>query len=315
MTLDYLILAGSIALLLWSTNVMLDGAVAIAHRMRISALAIGILLGLGTSAPEFAVSTLAAVNGNPRLGVGNALGSNIANIGLVLGFAAAVSAIGIRKQTALINFLVLGAATALLGLLMSDLHLGRVDGAILVPALIPILIFLARTLPKDMPEQQSEAAVPVRTAYLSAGGGLLLLLLASHWIVESAVTIARALEIDEIVIGLSVIAIGTSLPELATTVVSVWKKHHGVAVGNILGSNLFNSLGVVGVAVLIQPAAITEATVWRDFGAGAALTLLLLILLLAKPSLQLTRWKAAILLVCFCAYLWELYRSELLVAT
>lgn len=129
--------------------------------------------------------------------------------------------------------------------------------------------------------------------------------------VSSAISIASSLGIDEIVIGLSVIAIGTSLPELVTVIAGLWKKHHDMAIGNILSSNLFNGLGVIGATVLVQPLAIDLDVISRDFSVGAGLTLLLLFLIFAKPGKQLTPWKGSVLIACFAGYIYWLYYSEL----
>ncbi len=375
--LNYPVLIGGIALLWLSADIMVRNMVTLANKLRIPAFTVGVIMGFATSAPEFVVSVIAAIAGNPRLGIGNALGSNIANIGLVLGIGAIMTTIALAKKTIAINFSLLGIATVLLGTLMAlGSRLDRVDGMILIACLIPILWQMARSAPQEIPEESASpmtgreiwrtigiafvlalvagahaylfpltemtraiiflpcvgallyfelrppaypaaAATPKQShalLWLVMLSGLALLIIASNMVVTSAVSISRALGIDEIIIGLSVIALGTSLPELATVIASLWKKRHDIAVGNILSSNIFNALGVIGAAALAHPLAIDSDIMTRDFAMGAGLTLLLLLMILMKPSGRLSAKNGGILLACFAGYIYWLYYSELVLA-
>ena len=307
MILNSFILAASIAGLLWSANRMLDGALGLSHRFHISTVVVGLIVGFITSAPELVVSAFAAGGGNPRLGIGNALGSNIANLGLVLGLGAVLTSITMNKKTLFVQFIMLGGALGVLGLLLMDMYLQRYDGIILIILLLPTLIYIARIAPTVIPVQVSQSS----TWQYQLPIGFIILLIASHYTVTSAVHIAQMLGIDEVLIGLSVIAIGTSLPELAIVIVSVWKKHFEIALGNILGSNLFNTLGVIGATALIHPFAVDHTIIERDFLLGVALSLLLFLLLFIKPKLMVNRWKGTLLLLCFGAYMVLLYQSGL----
>ncbi len=313
MTPLWLGLAAGIGLLMWSADRMMRGAVVVARLLGISAVGIGIVIGFGTSAPELLVSTLAALNDTPQIAIGNALGSNIANIGLVLGAVSIAHAITVKAQVMTVKFTILGAATVTLGLVLADSELGVDDGVILVSALFLILYLLVRNLPAEAEEEVGEDVrhPGAGLAWAWFGGGLAVLLLASHLIVRSATGIAQHFGVSELLIGLTIVAVGTSLPELAATVASTWRKHHDITVGNILGSNLFNSLGVVGIAALLSPATLPGKVLQRDFFAGVTLTLALLLLLtLAPRRLQLGRLKGALLLGGFCLYQWLLYRQE-----
>jgi len=314
MTPLWLGLAAGIGLLMWSADRMMRGAVVVARLLGISAVGIGIVIGFGTSAPELLVSALAALGGTPQIAIGNAIGSNIANIGLVLGAVSIAHIISVQAQVMTVKFAILAAATITLGLVLADLQLGLGDGLILVFALILILYLLARFLPAGAEETAEENAPQpsAARAWTWFAGGLLLLLLASHLIVRSATGIAQHFGVSQLLIGLTVVAIGTSLPELAATIASTWKKHHDITVGNILGSNLFNSLGVVGIAALLSPTTLPGEVLSRDFLVSVALTAALWLLLAIFPQrLQLGKFKGLLLLGGFCLYQWLLYREEI----
>ncbi len=306
-------LAAGAGLLMWSADRMMRGAIVVARLLGISAVGIGIIIGFGTSAPELLVSALAALDGTPQIAIGNAIGSNIANIGLVLGAVSIAHVITVQPQAMMVKFTILAAATVTLGLVLADSELGLDDGVILVSALFLILYLLVKTLPAEAEEAVEEDTQNpgMRRAWLWFLGGLAVLLLASHLVVRSAVGIAHHFGVSELLIGLTIVAIGTSLPELAATVASTWRKHHDITVGNILGSNLFNSLGVVGIAALLSPTTLPGKVLYRDFFASVTLTVALLLLLTLIPRrLQLSKLKGILLLGGFCFYQWLLYRQE-----
>ncbi len=305
-------LAVGIGMLMWSADRMMQGAVVVARRLGVSAVGVGLVIGFGTSAPEMLVSALAAARGTPHVAIGNAIGSNIANIGLVLGAVSLVGAIAANPRVITLKFTTLLAATAVLGLVMADLDLGLADGAILMTTLVLILYLLIKALPA---ENDGDAA-DVRDAggaraWFEFGGGFALLLIAAQLIVVCATGLARHFGVSDLLIGLTVVAVGTSLPELAAALASTWKRHHDITVGNILGSNLFNSLGVVGITALLSPTALSVAVLHRDFFANVTLTFALLALLWFAPRrLELGRLKGLVLLGAFIGYQWLLYRQE-----
>ena len=307
MILNIIILTLAIALLLWSTNIMINGAIALSHALRVSMTVIGLLIGVGTSIPELSVSVIAAIYDNARLGVANALGSNIVNIGLALGFGAIFSSISLDKKTFTNQYLILIGVTIILGLLMLDHYLSRYDGILLLALLLPVLYFMSKTSPHETAPPHTHK--PFSRFYLEIFGGLTLLIISSHYTVESAVNIGHLLNIDKAIIGLSVIAIGTSLPELLTVIVSLWKKQPAIAIGNILGSNILNGLGVIGATILVTPLPVNSALLERDYMTGVFLTLLLFLLLFIKPNFIISRWKGTILLICFFSYMLKLYND------
>ena len=314
-------LAAGIGILMWSADRMLQGAVVVARRLGMAAVGIGLVIGFGTSAPEMLVSALAAARGTPHVAIGNAIGSNIANVGLVLGAVSLVGVIAANPRVMTVKFMTLLAATVVLGLVMADLDLGLDDGAILVTTLALILYLLVRASPAENDGNAADARdAGGARAWFEFGGGLALLLLAAQLIVVCATDLARHFGVSDLLIGLTVglwvhhtarVAVGTSLPELAAALASTWKRHHDITVGNILGSNLFNSLGVVGITALLSPTTLSVAVLQRDFFANVTLTFALLVLLWFVPRrLELGRLKGLVLLGAFLGYQWLLYRQE-----
>ena len=295
---------------MWSADRMMQGAVVVARRLGVSAVGIGLVIGFGTSAPEMLVSALAAARGTPHVAIGNAIGSNIANVGLVLGAVSLVGAIAANPRVMTIKFTTLFVATVVLGLVMSDLDLGLADGVILMTTLVLILYLLIKASPAENGAGDARDPGGAR-AWFEFGGGLALLLIAAQLIVVCAIGLARHFGVSDLLIGLTVVAVGTSLPELAAALASTWKRHHDITVGNILGSNLFNSLGVVGITALLSPTMLSVAVLQRDFFANVILTFALLVLLWFVPRrLELGRLKGLVLLGAFIGYQWLLYRQE-----
>ncbi|MBT7307030.1 MAG: calcium/sodium antiporter, partial [Gammaproteobacteria bacterium] len=260
------IIAG-IILLVWSADRFVHGAAATAQHMKVSPLIIGlVIMGFGTSAPEMMVSSLAALEGSPGIGIGNAIGSNIANIALVLGATALILPITIRSELLRREFPILLVVTAASGLMLIDYSLDRLDGIILLSSLFLLMGWLIQNGAEGSPAENTpnaplEAAVSdeipqqlaLKSALLWTFTGLVVLLLSSRLIVWAAVEIAYAFEVSELVIGLTIIAIGTSLPELAASITAAKKGEHDMAIGNIIGSNLFNILAVLSLPGLIDP--------------------------------------------------------------
>ena len=253
--LNMLFVLIGIALVLWGADRLTEGAVALAERMKVSQLVIGLtVVAMGTSMPEFCVSLVSALKGTPDLAVGNIVGSNIFNALLIVGVAAMLAPITILKTTVRkdIPFAVL--ASGALFLLCLDGNIGRVDAGFL---LILFVFFMGITLTTAKPDGETQSETKklmkplVATAWLLVG--LACLVFGSNLFVDGATTVAQAIGISDAVIGLTIVAGGTSLPELATSAVAARKGNSGIAIGNVLGSNVFNILLILGVTGVISP--------------------------------------------------------------
>jgi cation:H+ antiporter len=261
-------------LLMWSANTFADNALLLGQHLNLSKILIGIIiLGFGTSAPELLVSAISAWQGNPGLAIGNALGSNITNILLVLGVTLCILAIKIDAKLIRNNFLILLGATILFSILILDQELNFTDGIILFAALLITLYLLSRfeiQIVEVATEKVADNSEPTtnKTAAVIVGGvmlGLTVLLVSSKLVVWSATEIAQQLGVSDLIIGLTIVALGTSLPELATCVASAMKKHGELALGNIVGSNIFNTLGVTATASLITSYKLPDQIFSRDY--------------------------------------------------
>ena len=314
MLLTLLGLGVGLALLIWSADRFVAGAVALAHHFGIPAIVIGIVvIGFGTSAPELLISTIAAWRGNSGLAIGNAIGSNIANIALILGATALLTPIAISSSVLKREFPVLLLATGLVWLLLSDSLLSRTDGIVLMLALLSALGFLTVTAlrsnqknKEEFSEENSYYSIP--KALIWTAFGLILLLVSSRILVINGIDLAIYFGVSDVVIGLTIIAIGTSLPELAASITGALKHHSDLAVGNVVGSNIFNTLGVIGVPGLVQSYAVPEEILVRDLPIMLALTVLLMVVaLLTWRSKGLHRGIGILLLICFAAFQVTLY--------
>lgn len=315
MWLPVLALLFGLAVLIWSAERFVDGAVSTARHLNIPVLIIGtVIVGVGTSAPEFVVSGLAAWQGQPGLAIGNAFGSNIANIGLILGFTLILSPIlvsagVVRREMALLAIMTIAARW-----MIGDGVIGRLDAVLL---LVPLVGYLGLCL-YDARRGTGNPATPAESTEVLQGSdilplgraiawltvGLVLLIASSRLLVWAASTIASALGVSDLVIGLTVVAVGTSLPELASSVSALRRGAHDLILGNVVGSNLFNTLGVVGVAGLIAPIDIEASVITRDWPVMMGLTALMLVFALrvGRRPARLNRVEGACLLTLFVAY-------------
>lgn len=255
-----------LALTIWSADRFIDGAAGIARHYHLPPLLVGMLvIGFGTSAPEMMVAGLSAWQGNPGLALGNAFGSNICNIALVLGLASVIRPITVQAQVLRRELPILALVTAVAGLLLWGGYLSRGESGLLL-LLFSGLMF--QSIRKATSEQHistdENADFPLGEAWLWTLCGILVLFAGSRLLVWGAITLAQALGINDVVIGLTIVALGTSLPELAATVTAAWKGRHELALGNVLGSNLFNTLAVVGITGIIQPTTVPSAFLSRD---------------------------------------------------
>ena len=310
------LIAGFVALV-WSADRFLSGAAATAANAGMSKMLIGLtVVSVGTSAPEILVAMAAALEGNPLLAVGNAVGSNIANIGMVLGITAIIAPLPFSGATLRTELPWLFGATGLALLLLFDMHLSRIDGVILLSALVFILWGLFRRQTKN-PAEISDAIneeldelpeMPMRQALFFLATGLAVLLTSANALVWAATEIATALGVSELIIGLTIVAIGTSLPELAATVGSALKGHTDIAVGNVVGSNILNILAVLAVPAILSPESISHEVFWRDCGMMVALTLLLGLFAYGINSRAIiTRFEGAVLILSWICYNYMLY--------
>ncbi|WP_226609575.1 calcium/sodium antiporter [Marinobacter nauticus] len=280
------ILAG-LALLVWSADRFVEGSAATAGHFGMPPLLIGMMVvGFGTSAPEMVVSALAASQGNPGLALGNAYGSNITNIGLILGITAVIAPIAVHSQVMRKELPILALVTLAAAWLLFDGELSRLDatGLLVLFALVlgwSIWSGMRKTDDVFATEMDAELAthpMPIRNAMLWLVVGLVLLIISSRILVWGAVDLATRFGVSDLVIGLTIVAIGTSLPELASSIIAARKGEHDLALGNILGSNLFNTLAVVGIAGSIAPMAVANEVLIRDIPVMVGLTLALFVL-------------------------------------
>ncbi|WGZ92794.1 MAG: calcium/sodium antiporter [Candidatus Thiothrix putei] len=311
------VLAG-FALLMWSADKFVDGAAATAKHLGVSTLLIGmVVVGFGTSAPEMVVSAFAALDGKPALALGNAYGSNIINITLILGFSAVFAIIAVHSSIVRKEMPILLAVTLLAGWQLWDGEVSRADAIVLLLLLFTIMggmVYSAKrskqdALSAEMAEELIEHPLTLKAAVMWLVVGLLLLMASSKMLVWGAVSIAQGLGISELIIGLTIVAFGTSLPELAASIAAARKGEADLALGNVVGSNLFNTLAVVGIAGLIAPIQVAPEVLSRDWGVMLAVTFGLFIMAYGfrKPG-HLTHWEGILLLSMYVGYTgWLVY--------
>lgn len=319
MLLSILATIVGLAALAWSADRFVDGAAAVARYLGMPALLVGMLIiGFGTSAPELVVSAFAAVGGQPELAFGNAIGSNIANIGLILGVTAVVTPIVVHKGILRRELPALLGVTVLLAVLTFDRRLSLADAVVLLSVLGVLVawsIWEARRsaddgLAKDVEAEAVAHPLSRKAAWGWLIAGLVLLVVSSRVLVWGAVGIAEGLGWSDLVIGLTVVAIGTSAPELASSIAAARKGENDLALGNIIGSNLFNTLGVVGVAGVIAPAAVSAEMVTRDIPLALAFSAVLVVFALWPLGRgRVTRIEGATLIVAYAAYMALVFKS------
>jgi cation:H+ antiporter len=285
MLLHFALIFIGIALLVWSADRFTDGASAIARNLGVSPLIVGLtIVAIGSSAPEIFVSVTASLGGSPGLAIGNAIGSNIANIALVLGVTALISPLEINSKVVRREFPFLILVTLLAGVAMLDGYLNFSDGLLLMLGMVFYLFWIVRTalksraddpmleeLMEEMPDE-----MPNKKAVTWVLLGLVLLPLSSQILVNGATGVALEFGVSEFVIGLTIVALGTSLPELAASIASVLKGEHELAIGNVIGSNIFNLLVVLGIAGVIHPAVVDSSVLYKDYALMLFLTIVLL---------------------------------------
>lgn len=304
--------------LVYGADRFVSGAGALAYNLKISPLIIGLtVVSMGTSFPELLVTVTASLTGHPDIAVGNVLGSNISNIGLILGITALVRPIKIHHGFLRREFLILVFITVLAWLMTSNGMISRIDGVVLTGGLALFLLWMANTARREAKTccvQLDETTLQVPTlslrySILQLVIGLLMLLLGSRLLIWGGVGFARIFGIDELVIGLTLVAIGTSLPELATTLAGAMKKQDDIAVGNVIGSNIFNTLGILGIPAIIQPLPVAAGALYRDFPVMLLATIALWPICLSWKGRQgrINRFEGTALLGGYLLYLCILF--------
>jgi cation:H+ antiporter len=308
-----------LALLVWSADRFVIGAASLARNLGVPPLLIGLtVVGFGTSAPEMLVSSMAALQGNPGVGIGNAIGSNIANIALILGATALIAPLTVQLDMLRREYPLLLLVSLFAFVLLLDNELDRLDGTLLLVGLVVSMLLLVRIGLKrrdhDPLIDEMEAEIPeaIRTGAAIAWFivGLIVLVVSSRMLVWGAVEVAVAFGVSDLVIGLTIVAVGTSLPELAASIMSALKNEHDLALGNVVGSNIWNLLAVLGLPGLLAPGVIPPEVVSRDMLVMLALTLALFVMGRGRDNRGvINRTEGAVLLAVFLAYqgwlIWE----------
>ncbi|MCF7361720.1 calcium/sodium antiporter [Vibrio sp. A1-b2] len=313
MLLATLAIIAGFALLVWSADKFVEGAAASANYAGMPPLLIGMLVvGFGTSAPEMVVSAMAAMDGNPALALGNAVGSNIVNITLILGVTAIIAPIAVHSSIIRKELPILLLITLVIGAMLWNHHISTLEAWALIGGFMILIgwsIWSALHskgdhLEQEMDEELSSQSMSLKSSIFWLITGLVLLIISSRILVWGAVEIAQQLGVSDLLIGLTIVALGTSLPELAASIVAARKGEHDIAVGNVVGSNMFNSLAVIGIAGTIEPIANIGAEVfWRDWTSMLFVTgLLLLTAARFGKSQTISRSEGTVLLVCYLGY-------------
>ena len=298
--MTFVLIAFGFVLLVIGGEALVRGAVGAARRFGVSPMLIGLtLVGFGTSTPELVTSVQAALAGAPGIAVGNVVGSNICNILLILGVAAALAPIAVKRREIQRDGGAVLIATAAGILFILGGWLGRGAGLAMVAGLAAYLVLALRTTAAV--EDDGDAPPPVGRSAVYFVGGLVLTVLGARLLVQGAIAAATALGVSEAVIGLTIVAVGTSLPELVTSVVAARRGQPEVALGNVLGSNVFNILGILGVTVLVSPLSDSAGMGALDLGVMAVATLALVYV--AVTGLRITRAEGGALVAAYCAYL------------
>ncbi|EGR2744378.1 calcium/sodium antiporter [Vibrio parahaemolyticus] len=313
MLLSTLAIITGFVLLIWSAGKFVEGAAGTANHVGMPPLLIGmVVVGFGTSAPEMVVSIMAAMDGNPALALGNAIGSNIVNITLILGLTAMISPIAVHSNIIRKELPILLLVTLAIGAMLWNDHISKVEAWALIGGFIILICWSIWSvshskgdhLEQELDDKLSNQMMSLSSSIFWLVTGLVLLIVSSRLLVWGAVEIAQTLGVSDLLIGLTIVALGTSLPELATSIVAARKGEHDIAVGNVVGSNMFNSLAVIGIAGTIEPIInIGSEVFWRDWSSMLLVTGLLLLTAarFGKPK-TISRSEGAIMLACYFGY-------------
>ena len=308
--MEYIFLLSGFLILIYSGKYLVKGSVSLACRYKVSKLVIGVtVVAFGTSAPELFVSVLAAIEGHSAISVGNVVGSNIANIALVLGLTALIFPIPVKKNSVKIDWPVMMGASLLFYVFILNGFLQFAEGLSFVVLLIAFLIFSIRRSRKDYidDEEISDAHYSTLISFIVIILASCGLALGSYLLVENVSVIARGFGVSERVISITLIAFGTSVPELATSVLAAFRKEMDISIGNIIGSNIFNILGVLGVTSMIKKIEIPSLTLSFDVFWMLGIALLFFLFILPVTGGRLTRLKGLVLFAIYCVYVYLLF--------
>lgn len=312
MALAFLAVVSGLALLVWSADRFVEGAASTARHFGMPPLLIGmVIVGFGTSAPEMMVSALAASQGNPGIALGNAYGSNITNIALILGVTALIKPLIVQSQVLRKELPILSVITLLALYQVWDLEITRTDALVLLAVFTGLMGWTiwqgmrsgSDAFGSELEPELEAHAMPILNSVIWVFVGLALLILSSRFLVWGAVEIAHAFGVSDLIIGLTIVAVGTSLPELASSVIAARKGAHDIALGNIIGSNLFNTLAVVGIAGAIHPLTVASEVLSRDMATMILLTLSLFVVGYGfRGPARINRIEAVVLLIAYVGY-------------
>jgi cation:H+ antiporter len=322
MTLALAAMLVGLILLVWSADLFVTGASSTAKRFGMPPLLIGmVVVGFGTSAPEMVVSALASMQGNSGIALGNAYGSNITNIALILGVTALISPIMVQSRVLKRELPFLIGVTLLAAWQLYDGLLSRFDAVVLLSVFTVYMVWTIKTGKSDSNdsfgqemanELDGSSTLSPKKGFALLGIGLLILILSSRILVWGAVEIAHIFGVPDLIIGLTIVALGTSLPEFASSIIAARKGEHDIALGNIIGSNLFNTLAVVGIAGIVRPATVMAELLTRDVLVMTLVTLCLVVMGYGfRKQGRINRWEGAILLGVYIAYTLYLIQSSL----
>ncbi len=311
MILNYLGILAGLVLLVYGADRFVEGAANIARYLGMPPLLIGLtIVGLATSAPEILVGVVAALEGKTEIAIGNAIGSNIANIGLVLGFTVMLMPVTVASQTLKREFFIMGLAILLAVGLMWNQNLSHLDAVFLLVgltvAILSVIVLSKKSAKTDPLLSEFESELPAKSNVAKSIFlfflGLGLLLGGAYVLVECAIVVAKHFGLSDLIIGLTIIAIGTSLPELAASIIAVKKNEADIAIGNVIGSNMFNMLAVIGIPGMIHATDFDSIVLHRDFPVMIGMTLLMGYMVFIRGAGKFDRAEGTTLLLCFIAY-------------
>ena len=309
--MDYaLILVGLVALI-FGGDILVRGASGIAKKMKLSPLVVGMtVVAFGTSSPELMVSVNAALMDSPEIALGNVIGSNIANVTMILGITVLIYPLLIDKNSKFIDWPVMLFASILFYLFALNGRISSLEGTIFFAGLVVFTIFLIRQSFKNNKATEEASHEKIPNIWLSIGkniAGLVLLYFGSEWLVSGSINVAKNFRIEERIIGVTVVAVGTSLPELAASIMAALRKEDGIAIGNLVGSNIFNILGVIGLTAIINPTQVSDKIINPDMYLMLAITLAIGMILFCWK--KIARWHGVVLLLSYIVYVFITVKS------